>query len=180
MTELESGGNFASYSDGLEDHYNFTTGEFGVVFADQEPTDDANNGGSELIADNHGEPLWKVVDEGHDSLNNVPSEPTQVSVSTRIIKVTSEMGHTPSTPPISAPRRKSAFFFTYVQRHTNVSNPHCAMETKFHSWEKGMVTQLGKPLKRGCHKLRTNPQGEVKSSKLHSQVMENICFRVQA
>ena len=170
MTEPEGDGNSTSYSDGLEDNYNFTTGEFGIVFADQEPTDDADTDGSELITDNHGEHLWKVVDEGHDSLNSVSSEPTQVSVSTRIIKVTSEMGHTPSTPPTSAPRKKAHFLFTYMQRNANVSNPHCAMETKFHSWEKGMVTQLGIPLKRDCHKLRTNPQGEVKSSKLHSQV----------
>ena len=141
--------------DNLEDpnmNPKLTTSEFGVVFVDQEPNDNTDIDGNELTTV---ETLWKL-DDKHNGLKAVSSEPTQASVSTRINKVTSEKGHLmPSTA---------------LHNYTNFSNPNCVVETQFHSWEKGMVTQLGKPLKRNCHKLRMNLHGEVKNSKIQSQV----------
>ena len=157
--ELEDDRNM-SYSGGFEDSDIITTGEFGVVFADQDPNDaddiDPDIDGSELVT---GEPQWEL----DDSLNSEPPESMKTSLDTK-------MPDMELLNPTSAPKETAEMIFSFMKRNTNFSNPHCAMETQFHSWEKGMVTQLGKPLKRDCHKLRVNPQAEVRKVKLQSQV----------
>ena len=57
----------------------------------------------------------------------------------------------------------------YNQSYSN-NTTHCSVPSLFQSWENGMVTQMGIPLKRDCHRLSLNPSQEVKKSKLKSQV----------
>ena len=52
----------------------------------------------------------------------------------------------------------------------NESNPHCSVQSLFHSWQNGMVTQMGKPLKRDCQKLRKTPLREMRESNLNAQL----------
>ena len=60
----------------------------------------------------------------------------------------------------------------HVQRDSTKSNPHCSVQSLFQSWGKGIVTQVGKPLKLDCRKLRKSPWNEMKQSKLSSQLRD--------
>ena len=55
--------------------------------------------------------------------------------------------------------------FTGLMRLANQSDPHCHLSTHFKSWEKGVVTQLGTPIKRDCGKLREQSRDEVSNVK---------------
>ena len=59
----------------------------------------------------------------------------------------------------------------------NHSNPHCAMSYQFNSWQKGIVTQLGIPLKRDCQKLMKTHKAEFERVQLYRQVKNWIATK---
>ena len=61
-------------------------------------------------------------------------------------------------------------FFVQLDHYANHSNPNCAMSNQFNSWRKGVVSQLGPPLKRNCLELRKNPKAEMERVHMNAQV----------
>ena len=59
---------------------------------------------------------------------------------------------------------------TEQSKYPTKSKRNCEITTSFSSWEKGVVTQLGAPMKRDCHKLRTTTEAEVNRVNLTTQV----------
>ena len=145
-TEIDNGSNSSDASAiemGSEVAYNFSNAEFGIVFS--EPNED--NVGAE-----------------EDDLSGT----NNVEISGGDHK--SQLGPPPTTATSMSKERE--MMFANLEHLANHSNPHCTISTRFSSWEKGVVTQLGTPIRRDCMKLRTNPQKEVRKVRLQSQVRQ--------
>ena len=161
--------------------YNFSTGEFGVVFS--EPADDDDNAGTYDDTEdtltyngdiNNGAGYLesgsesnkkKVVVLSTDSSSNTKSDPPTLM---HFTEHSSATHNSLSTAASTAPKHE--MMFASLKRLANQSDPHCNLSTHFKSWEKGVVTQLGTPIKRDCGKLRVHSHREV--NKVKAQVKD--------
>ena len=172
--EIDDGKN--SNETHLKYYYTISKSQFGIVFADIEPSDDEEEGDGDpplvytasknefdgekieaLDANDQHDPQPKEIYNG-ESRNIRP--PTLSSLPESSLK-----GSLVSTSSKSVEQ-----LFSSLKRRVNSSDPHCAITTRFSSWEKGVVTQLGIPIRRDCKKLRTTTAAEVRKVKLKTQV----------
>ena len=153
--------------------YNFSTGEFGVVFS--EPADDDDNAGTDDDTEdtltyngdiNNGAEYLesgsesnnkKVIVLSADSSSNTKSYPPTLMQFTEHSSATHNSLSTAASITVS----KHEMMFASLKRLANQSDPHCNLSTHFKSWEKGVVTQFGTPIKRDCGKLRVHSYREV-------------------
>ena len=147
-----------------------TTGEYGVVLADQE------NGGNV-------ERVRAVERDGIEENQELRSEPVEHSdvleTQNPLIQVHNvprdgekvvkkDVSHSKSTGDLY-----KAILIQYILNKVNYSNSNCSQPPLFRSWKNcGIVTQMGKPLKRDCHKLREDPALEMRQSNLTSQLQD--------
>ena len=95
-------------------------------------------------------------DPGHGTV--VPQEITQETVTEN------ERASSPSSSSTTQ-------LYEEIVGEYSRSNRSCPHPSVFHhSWRKGMLSQVGPPLHRDCHKLRQNPEQEVDSSNLSLQL----------
>ena len=95
-------------------------------------------------------------DRGHGTV--VPQEITQETVTEN------ERASSPSSSSTTQ-------LYEEIVGEYSRSNRSCPHLSVFHhSWRKGMLSQVGPPLHRDCHKLRQNPEQEVNGSNLSLQL----------
>ena len=75
-------------------------------------------------------------------------------------------------PPTSADGNQTKAYQGMYREHLKSEiDRHCSpVPSMFQSWQYGIVTQMGPPLKRDCHKLRQNPALEMNNSNLNLQL----------
>ena len=147
--------------------YETSGGEFGVVFADQDPSseDEEEEELDETLGDEREER------ERNDQKTELSSDASAMYYQVKDVPSISGNDAESVMPHLkSAKEVYGETLLEHIHRHTNHSDPQCSVSSLFHSWENGMVTQMSTPLKRDCHKLSLNPSREVKRSKLKSQV----------
>lgn len=170
--EMNSGSNSSQWGGG---RYNFTTGEFGVIFSD-------SNNESDDVGDDDDEELQTELNEAGDSdtqleltenqeMNNKASVVDSIQLPLNPTGPLKAAHNTGISTHLSIPNLNSQeTLFDRLKYIANLSNPHCNISTPFNSWTKRVVTQMGMPIKKDCLKLRNNPKREMQKVKLHSQV----------
>lgn len=149
--------------------YNFTTGEFGVIFS--EPNNDVVDD-DELQAELNETGDYETQMENQDT-SNEPSVVESIQPHVSPSEAPKPDHNAGVSTHQSLPKFKDRVALFGRLRHVgNLTNPHCDTSTPFRSWEKKVVTQIGIPIKKDCMKLRTYPKREVQKVKLHSQVTQ--------
>ena len=139
-------------------------GEFGVVFSDRandnEPDGDQDD--EEEDEEENPDNQEEIRSDPEEPGSKLPENQAKVENFARNKTIQS---HSKSTEEVYRD-----VLMGHVQRDSINSNPHCSVQSLFQSWGKGIVTQMGKPLKRDCQKLRRSTWNEMKQSKLSSQL----------
>ena len=159
-----------------EDEYNFTSSEFGVVFADREIIDEEEEEEEEeetddeklgiFLSDAHAQQvqyndllpkrLPGLINDDYNLQSEQRLAVKGASYSSTVVAVKNSDGHSA---------------VQLDQQAGNTSRPECGTsEDSFSSWEKGVVSQVGIPLKRDCQRLRKNPYAEIRRARLTTQV----------
>ena len=177
LPEMGSEGNESeSYLSATDDPgatYETSTGEFGVVFADQEngDTSDEEEEPQEGGVNEEGEGEGERVEQ--DAVNGSNSDGFEIPHLLKDIRNTSRdvVGQSRDTHSSKSPKEiYGETLLQHIHASANHSNPHCSVSSAFHSWENRIVSEMGAPLIRDCHKMRQNPFREIKRSKLKSQL----------
>ena len=158
---------------------NASTGEFGVVFSDNEPSND-EFGVAEAVKDVEllGEAEGNSIEDQEwwpESLNDTSvvdgmqpaSSPTGTPVHVEDHENEIEL-HSSLPSSTSAAINSHDKMLASLELIANHSNPHCSLSTHFTSWKEETVSQVGIPIKRDCKKLRANNKTEVQ--KVKSQI----------
>ena len=147
-----------------------STSEFGVVFADLASSD---NTPDEEPAE---EEDMEDEEENEDNPDNQEMVSDLEEPGSQLLHNQDKVGRNETRPRHSMTYFKTTrevygeLLMAHIQRSSNHSNPHCSVQSLFHSWQNGMVTQMGKPLKRDCQKLRKTPLHEMRESNLNAQL----------
>ena len=166
-----------------ESNITSSNSEFGVVFSDYEPNSDGfgsvevakeDEALTEVEMNSNEEQELQLESEGMYNDTSVvdglqlDSSPTGTPDATDHVTET-EMLLQNSQSSLPSPTTTAMYFrkkmLTTLERFADHSNPHCVMSTPFTSWEEGIVTQVGKPIKRNCKKLRDDSKSEINKVK---------------
>ena len=160
--------------------------EFGVVFSEYEPNND-NFGSMEVAEEDEVlsevemnsieeqerqlelEGMFNDTDVVDSSLpSSSPAGTPVTSDHATELEILLQNSQSTLPSPATTPMDYREKMLSTLEHFANRSNPHCTMSQRFTSWEEGIVTQVGNPIKRNCEKLRHNSKSEV--NKVKSQV----------
>ena len=156
--------------------YQFSEGEFGIIFS--QPVTDGQGKMEKLGMEHQSVPnamtnaSIKVIMKPKYHVVGISEEikPSIMngSLSSHEIKVFSKSKSGNFSRPIADTHHTQRF--EKLVRLANTSKPHCNIKLEFTSWKKGVVTQIGMPIKRDCWKLSIHSRSEL--ARVKAQVIK--------